>query len=102
MANAASDPRTTAATADRSATWIDSPIASRTDGLSQAEPNHCVLNSRIGHTWIRWALNAYRAMIAIGRYRKASTNPDAARRSQRAITAPRTLRAGERLRGRYP
>ena len=39
-------------------TWSDRPSASRTDGLSHAEPNHWVLNSRIGQTWIRCALNA--------------------------------------------
>src|SRR5689334_12711423 len=50
IANAASEPRTTAARLDRTATWTDSPIASRTDGLSQAEPNHSVLNTRMGQT----------------------------------------------------
>src|SRR3954451_4156798 len=67
IANAAREPSTTAARLENRATWTDRPIASRTDGFSHADPNHCVLNSRIGYTWIRWALKAYRAMTAIGR-----------------------------------
>ena len=65
-AKAASDPRTIAIRLDSSPTWIDRPSAARTDGLSHADPNHSVLNWRIGQTWIRSALNAYRAIIAIG------------------------------------
>src|SRR6476646_1561551 len=62
IANAASEPSTIAISADRRPTWIDRTSASRTDGLSQAAPNHSVLNSLIGQTWIRWALNEYRAI----------------------------------------
>src|SRR5437667_8898277 len=67
IAKAASDPRRMAIAADSRPTWIDSARASRTDGLSQAEANHWVLNSRIGQTWIRSALNAKRAMIRVGK-----------------------------------
>src|SRR4029079_19614010 len=58
IANAASEPRTTATAADAPPTWSDRISASRTDGLSHAEPNHSVLNSLIGQTWMRCALNA--------------------------------------------
>src|SRR3954451_22918504 len=58
IANAAREPRATAARLENRATWTERPIASRTDGLSHADPNHWVLNSRIGQTWIRCALNA--------------------------------------------
>ena len=57
-ANAASDPMTIAIRLDNRPTWTDRPSAARTDGLSQAEANHCALNWRIGQTWIRSALNA--------------------------------------------
>jgi len=57
-ANAASEPRAIAIRLDRSPTWMDRPSAARTDGLSHADPNHSVLNWRMGQTWIRSALNA--------------------------------------------
>src|SRR5258706_12423872 len=58
IANAAREPRMIAIPAASTPTWIDRPSASRTDALSHAAPNHWVLNSLIGQTCVRWALNA--------------------------------------------
>ena len=103
-ASAARVPSTMATAVATRPTWMDSPSASRRSSFSKATPNQSVVKFSIGQVCARDSLNAYRAMTAMGRYRKPRT-PSVASRIAIAtqsgrITAIRTRRAGARRGGR--